>query len=74
MRPQESQREGHVTQHEPPPCVHELELGARLARQGICGPIWVDGDDEQIAKVRTTRSWGGGEGFEVACAGAAAMR
>ena len=51
--------------------VRELEAGARLARHGICCPIWADGDNGQTATINVTRSLGD---FGVACRGAAAPR
>ena len=38
--------------------LRELEVGALLARQGICCPIWADGDDGQTVTVNATRSFG----------------
>ena len=38
--------------------VCKLEVGARLARLGICCPIWADGDNGQTATINATRSLG----------------
>ena len=51
--------------------MRELEVGARLVRQDICGPIWANDDDGQTATVNAKRSFGD---FWVTCKGAAAPR
>ena len=70
---------GHNTAHEgsidaatpEQELLRELEFGARLARQGICCPIWADGDDGKTATVNAKRSLGD---FGVACTGVSTPR
>ena len=50
---------------------HGGSIGARLARQGICCPIWADGDDGKTATVNAKRSL---DDFGVACTGVSTPR